>query len=254
METEPVGVAKRLQQVVLDALTAGDDIVGEWATDILVRIPPPDLNDRLFDLLAARKSVVPVVNMLSRTARKDPRLIPLLDATAMDVRLSDIERGAAATAIGCVLGLSGLPGTYRESGRWWREHRKHHLGKPVMKISIGIVTVLVVTAIIAWALLRNMQAMQTASNIPFSMPIDDVLAVKTKGNVVVVGVIATGEVLPGSALLVNVGDSSISVTVEGLEAFHKPLKSAKAGDRVSIMLQGVDKEQVTLPATLVDGD
>lgn len=123
-----------------------------------------------------------------------------------------------------------------------------------MRAAIGIVAVLAVGAIIAWALLRSRQGGQTSWDVAFSMPIDDVFALETRGKVVVVGVIATGEVLPGDTALVMVGESGIPVTVEGLEAFHKPLKSAKAGDRVGIMLQGVDKEQVTLPATLADRD
>jgi selenocysteine-specific translation elongation factor len=121
-----------------------------------------------------------------------------------------------------------------------------------MKITIAIILLLAVAAIIGWILLRSKSIAMTRSEAPFSMCIDDLFALKTKGKIVLVGVISTGDILPGDNLCIKTGGTAISVRVDALEAFHKPLKSAKAGDRVGIMLQGVDKEEVVLPATLVN--
>lgn len=76
------------------------------------------------------------------------------------------------------------------------------------------------------------------------MTIDDVFAVILAGRVVVVGVISEGEVRPGDTLLVETRSGGIQVTVEALEAYHRPLRSANAGDRVGIMLSGINKEQI----------
>jgi elongation factor Tu len=83
------------------------------------------------------------------------------------------------------------------------------------------------------------------------MPIDDVFALKAHGKVVVVGVIEEGAIRPGDSLTIQSGEYSIPVLVESLEAYHKPLNSAKAGDRVGILLHGIDKDKVVLPANLV---
>lgn len=89
------------------------------------------------------------------------------------------------------------------------------------------------------------------SSHPFRMPIDDAFALKLPGKVVVVGVIAEGEVRPGDHLTIQCPYSRINVQVEGLEAYHKPLRVAKRGDRVGLMLIGATKEQICSGAVLV---
>jgi elongation factor Tu len=76
------------------------------------------------------------------------------------------------------------------------------------------------------------------------MVVDDSFALTTAGEVVVVGVIAEGEIRPGDTLVVQTRDSTIPVTAEAIEAFHKPLDHAKAGDRVGVKLDGATKEDV----------
>lgn len=119
-----------------------------------------------------------------------------------------------------------------------------------MRLGIGILIVVVVSTVILWVAIRSRKEREALPMDSFTMPIDDVFALKIKGKVVVVGVVSTGEIHPGDLLTIRAGDNTIPVTVEALEAFHKPLKSAKAGDRIGIMLSGVDKVQVVLPAVL----
>src|SRR5690349_10917319 len=92
----------------------------------------------------------------------------------------------------------------------------------------------------------------TSRTASFRMPIEVVFGLKIPG-VVVVGVVEEGQVRPGDHLRLDGRSGTIEVRVESLEANHQPLRSAKAGDRIGIMLVGVNKEQVTPGDMLVDG-
>jgi translation elongation factor EF-Tu-like GTPase len=84
-----------------------------------------------------------------------------------------------------------------------------------------------------------------ASAAAFDMPIDDAFRLKVEGSVVVVGVIAAGEIKLGMRLEIRTGNGAIPVTVTALEGGpDKPISHARAGDRVGVMLQGVAKDQV----------
>ena len=116
-----------------------------------------------------------------------------------------------------------------------------------MKFAVaGILALAAVTAAAMW-LHRNRPPAPAAA---FRMPIDDAFALIAPGKVVVVGVIAEGEIRPGKSLMLHTDTAAIPVTVEALEAYHKPLSSARAGDRVGIMLVGAEKDQVTAGASL----
>ena len=54
---------------------------------------------------------------------------------------------------------------------------------------------------------------------PFRMPVDDAFALKVPGKVVVVGVVAEGEVRPGARLVLRAAAAELPVTVEALEAY-----------------------------------
>jgi selenocysteine-specific translation elongation factor len=82
------------------------------------------------------------------------------------------------------------------------------------------------------------------------MPVDDAFALKVLGKVVVVGVVADGEVRPGDRLVLRASAAEVPVTVEALEAHHRPLQVARRGDRVGVMLVGADKAQVGHGAVL----
>jgi len=53
-------------------------------------------------------------------------------------------------------------------------------------------------------------------------------------------------------LYVKTGSGQIQVSIEALEAYHKPQERAKAGDRIGIMLVGASKEQISPDDLLVD--
>jgi selenocysteine-specific elongation factor len=82
------------------------------------------------------------------------------------------------------------------------------------------------------------------------MLIDEVFALNQPGKVVVVGVVADGEVKPGERLSLRATGDDVRVTVEAIEANHKPLQVASRGDRVGIMLAGAEKAQVGHGAVL----
>jgi hypothetical protein len=86
----------------------------------------------------------------------------------------------------------------------------------------------------------------------FDMPIDDAFRLKIEGSVVVVGVIAKGEISPGMNLEIRGSTTAIPVTVTALEGGPgNPISHARAGDRVSVMLQGASKDQIPTGSRLV---
>ena len=75
----------------------------------------------------------------------------------------------------------------------------------------------------------------------FRLPIDRVFTLKGFGTVV------TGTVVSGTLSVeeaVEIQPSGISTKVRGLHSHGKPIKTAYAGQRVAINLQGVDKEDI----------
>ena len=92
------------------------------------------------------------------------------------------------------------------------------------------------------------------SRAPFRMRVNDAFALKVPGKVVVVGIVADGEVRPGDRLVLRTAAAEAPVTVEALEANHKLLRAARRGDQVGIMLVGADKVQVGPGAVLASAD
>jgi selenocysteine-specific translation elongation factor len=86
------------------------------------------------------------------------------------------------------------------------------------------------------------------------MPVDDAFALTVPGRMVVVGVVADGEVRPGDRLILRTAGALLPVTVEALEAHHKPLKAARRGEQVGIMLVGADIAQLRHGAVLVSAE
>jgi selenocysteine-specific translation elongation factor len=86
------------------------------------------------------------------------------------------------------------------------------------------------------------------------MPVDDAFALKVSGKLVVVGIVAAGEVRPGARLLLRDAGGALPVSVEALEAHDRPIQAARRGDRVGIMLVGAEKGQVGPGAVLVSTD
>ena len=78
---------------------------------------------------------------------------------------------------------------------------------------------------------------------PGVMTIDDIFTIKGRG-VVAVGRIESGTFRVGQPVTVDTVNGQISTAITGLEAFHKTMDFASAGENVGILLQGVDKDML----------
>jgi translation elongation factor EF-Tu-like GTPase len=87
---------------------------------------------------------------------------------------------------------------------------------------------------------------------PLDMPIDDAFRMKFDDLVVVVGIIAAGEIKVGMQLRIQTPAASIPVTVAGLEGgLNNSIDVARVGNRVSVLLRGANKDQVAPGSRLV---
>lgn len=86
---------------------------------------------------------------------------------------------------------------------------------------------------------------------PLLVPVEDVFAIKGRGTVVT-GRVSRGRVLVGAPVeLVGLrGGVALPSVVTGIEAFHRPLKEAVAGENVGLLLRGVEKDAVERGATV----
>ena len=75
----------------------------------------------------------------------------------------------------------------------------------------------------------------------FRMPVDDVFSIQRRGTVVT-GRIEAGTVTKGmSVQVVRAGKVEHATTVTGVEMFRKVLDTARAGDNVGLLLEGLEK-------------
>ena len=82
------------------------------------------------------------------------------------------------------------------------------------------------------------------ADMPFLMPIEDVVTISGRGTVVT-GRVERGRVKIGDKVeIVGLKDESTETTVTGTEMFHKTLEYAEAGDNVGCLLRGIDKKAV----------
>jgi translation elongation factor EF-Tu-like GTPase len=125
-----------------------------------------------------------------------------------------------------------------------RDNVKYVLANLFVVVLIGVAT--------TWFWGSRVRKQSGLSRVSFRMPIEDAFALKERGRVVVVGIVADGEITPGARLLLRVGNNELPVTVEALEAHHQSLQVARQGDRIGILLAGVDKEQVGVGAVLLE--
>jgi selenocysteine-specific translation elongation factor len=110
--------------------------------------------------------------------------------------------------------------------------------------------VLLVLLVVALLVLRRWGRSQEAITDSFRMPVDDAFALHEPNQTVVVGVVSEGEVRPGDRLVLRAGGAARPVTVEALEADHRPLRVARSGEPVAIKLAGAVKAQVPPGAVL----
>ena len=82
------------------------------------------------------------------------------------------------------------------------------------------------------------------ADLPFLMPIEDVMTISGRGTV------ATGRVERGTCKvgepmeIVGIKEEKLTTTVTGLEMFRKSLDSAQAGDNVGALLRGINRTDI----------
>ena len=79
---------------------------------------------------------------------------------------------------------------------------------------------------------------------PFLMPIEDVFTITGRGTVAT-GRIETGVANTGDAVdIIGMGAEKLASTVTGVEMFRKILDRGEAGDKVGILLRGIEKTDI----------
>ena len=84
----------------------------------------------------------------------------------------------------------------------------------------------------------------------FELTVEDVFSISGRGTVVT-GRVSRGEISQGDRVLIRCRDGRVQESrVGGIEAFRKTMKTARAGEIVGVLLQGVTKDQVGRGDTL----
>ena len=84
----------------------------------------------------------------------------------------------------------------------------------------------------------------------FELTVEDVVSLSGRGTVVT-GRVSRGELSQGDRVLIRCRDGRVQESrVGGIEAFRKTMKTARAGEIVGVLLQGVTKDQVGRGDTL----
>lgn len=73
----------------------------------------------------------------------------------------------------------------------------------------------------------------------FRMTITDLFNIRGSG-VVVTGRVESGVVTVGDEIYIRTSSGVKNIVVAGLEAFHKQVPQAQAGDNVGVLLKGVE--------------
>jgi translation elongation factor EF-Tu-like GTPase len=78
----------------------------------------------------------------------------------------------------------------------------------------------------------------------FRMTVEDVFTIKGRGTVLT-GRVEAGSVSNGATVrLTRAGGAARDVEVAGIEMFRKQVETASAGDRVGLLLRGIDRDDV----------
>ena len=97
---------------------------------------------------------------------------------------------------------------------------------------------------------RRRREAQTPEGAGFQMTVEDVFSISGRGTVVT-GRVSRGELSQGDRVLIRCRDGRVQESrVGGIEAFRKTMKTARAGEIVGVLLQGVTKDQVGRGDTL----
>jgi len=83
----------------------------------------------------------------------------------------------------------------------------------------------------------------------FSLRIEDVFSIRGRGYVAV-GPVLAGEVSVGDRIWLHVKGQAYKLRVLGIEVFQKTLTTARVGEQVGLLLQGVGVEKMDRDAVL----
>ena len=82
------------------------------------------------------------------------------------------------------------------------------------------------------------------ADLPFLMPIEDVMTISGRGTVAT-GRVERGTCKVGEAMeIVGIKEEKLTTTVTGLEMFRKSLDQAQAGDNVGALLRGINRTDI----------
>ena len=88
---------------------------------------------------------------------------------------------------------------------------------------------------------------------PFRLTIEDTFEIRGRG-LVVTGKVESGSVVVGQSIQIASPDGSTRYVTQiaGLEAFHKQLSEAQAGQNIGVLLGGLTKNQITRGMIITD--
>ena len=78
----------------------------------------------------------------------------------------------------------------------------------------------------------------------FRMVVEDIFFIRGRGTVVT-GVISQGVLNVGDVVRMHGSEYEKQVKVMSIEIFRRRTKSASAGERVGVVLQGINKDEIT---------
>ena len=87
----------------------------------------------------------------------------------------------------------------------------------------------------------------------FHMLVQDVFSLRSRGTVVT-GSVDTGTLRPGDEIMIRGGLADQKAVVTAIEALHKVIEEAKAGDTVGILLKDVNRADVDRGFELMSPD
>ena len=87
-------------------------------------------------------------------------------------------------------------------------------------------------------------APERATDLPFLMPVEDVMTITGRGTVAT-GRVERGQIKVGDTVeVVGLAEKPRSTVVTGVEMFHKTLDAAEAGDNAGVLLRGVQRNEI----------
>ena len=182
----------------------------------------PQLQTREHVLLAKQVGVAHLVVFINKVDVSDPELLGLVELEVVDLLVGQgfaadtpIVRGSALEALNAV--------------------DPSDLGNPWVARIVELVE----------AIDRHVPVPERDFDAPFFLPIEGVCTIPGRGTVVT-GRVDRGRISLGATLELLGGREGErrKVVVTGIQAFHRDLPEAKAGENVGLLLRGLDRDEV----------